>query len=100
MLEDLTENLGNVADAARTQLPPHVLIAKRSLGHDVVTKSAARGAHHVAPGVVGGAEAVAELVYKGVLRVCKVKPRPLVLEGEEASVEPDVTVRVIECAET
>ena len=100
MLEDLTENLVNVADAARTQLPPHVLIAQRSLGHDVVTKSAARGAHHVILGVVGGAEAVAELVDEGVLRVCQVQPCPLVLEGEKAGVEADVTVVIIECAET
>ena len=80
MLEDLPEDLVNVADAAGAQLPPHVLVAQRALGHDVVTEPAARGAHHVAPGVVGGAEAVAELVDEGVLTIGQAQPRPLMLE--------------------
>ena len=100
VLEDLAKDLVNVADAAGTQLSPHVLIAQRSLGHDVVTESAARGAHYVVLGIVGSAEAVAELVDEGVLRVCQAQPCPLVLEGEQTGVEADVTVRVIECAET
>ena len=100
VLEDLPEDLVNVADAAGTQLPPYILVAQRPLGHDVVTEPAAGGAHSVAPGVVGGAEAVAELVNEGVLRVGQVQPRPLVLEREQAGVEADVTVRVIECAKT
>ena len=100
VLEYLAKDLVNVPDAAGAQLPPHVLVAQRALAHDVVTVSAARGAHHVVPGVVGGAEAVAELVYEGVLTVRQPQPGPLMLEGEQASVEADVTVGVIERAES
>ena len=81
--------------AARREFSPQLLIAQRPGCHDEVPRSAPRGTRGVLLWVMGGSKTVAQLVYEGILAVSEGEVAPLVLEGDQSSVESYLRLRVL-----